>query len=149
MRVQKRHDSDKERTLFSPRQAQVLLLKFSGKSQSDIARILGTSRANVCVLERRAFEKAEQAKNTLRVFSQFKRKSYARVVIKAGTDVRAASRKVFNTADRHGIKINLTSLGVFNFIEKSRNAKDGKLVKTTEVLITGDGFLQEADERAH
>ena len=144
MRTVKKHDYG-GRTLFSPRQAQVLPLKFSGKSQSDIARLLGTSRANVCVIERRALEKVENARNTLRVFSQFKQKSYVKVPLSAGTDVRAAAQKIFKTADRHGIKINLTSLGVFNFVEKIRNARSGKIAKDTEILITGDGFLQEAD----
>ncbi len=58
-------------SFLTEQQIRILRLRAQGGlKQSEIAELLGTSRANVSILERRALRKIEKARNTLLLWEQ-------------------------------------------------------------------------------
>jgi Tfx family DNA-binding protein len=100
-------------------QIKVLELRKNGLTQEEIAKMLGTSRANISMIEKRAKENIEKAKNTLRIYRQI----FAPLVIniEKDTDALEIPKIVFKKADEKGIHIKYDTLGILEFIKK--NAK--------------------------
>lgn len=85
------------KSFLTEQQIRVLQLRAKGLKQSEIAEILGTSRANVSILERRALEKIEKARNTLLLWEQINSK--ISVEVKKGEDIFQVPEKLFKKAD--------------------------------------------------
>ncbi|WP_054840226.1 Tfx family DNA-binding protein [Thermococcus sp. JCM 11816] len=91
------------KSFLTEQQIRVLQLRAKGLKQSEIAEILGTSRANVSILERRALEKIEKARNTLLLWEQINSK--ISVEVKKGEDIFQVPEKLFKKADELGVKV--------------------------------------------
>ncbi len=91
-----------EKSFLTKKQYEILRLRAKGLKQKEIAEILGTSRENVSILEKRAKEKIERARITLELFEML---DPIDVEIKEGTNLYDIPKIIYREADRHGIHI--------------------------------------------
>ncbi|BAA29854.1 167aa long hypothetical protein [Pyrococcus horikoshii OT3] len=102
------------KTFLTEQQIKVLVLRAKGLKQSEIAKILKTTRANVSILEKRALEKIEKAKNTLLLWEQINSK--VNVNVKAGEDIFSVPEKLFKKADEAGVKVPYSTAEIIAFL---------------------------------
>jgi len=128
-------------TFLTEAQMRVLELRAKGLTQAEIARRLKTSRANICILERRARANIAKAERTVKLAARLS----APVVIelKPGDDILEAPRRLFKAADEAKVKVGLNTPEI---IARIREAAGGKLhgrsvVKQFELVLTADGDL--------
>jgi len=126
-------------TFLTEAQAQVLELRAKGLTQAKIARKLRTSRANVCILERRARDNIARAERTLKLAEKLR----APVVleIKQGDDILEVPKRLFKAADAAKI---LVKLGTPDIIAKIREGARDKLhgrsaTQSFDVVLTSKG----------
>lgn len=126
-------------TFLTEAQAQVLELRAKGLTQAKIARKLRTSRANVCILERRARENIARAERTIKLAAKLR----APVVlkIKQGDDILEVPKRLFKAADAVKIQV---KLGTPDIIAKIREGARDKLhgrsaTQIFDVVLTSKG----------
>ncbi|MFA4646712.1 Tfx family DNA-binding protein [Pyrococcus kukulkanii] len=120
------------KTFLTDQQIKVLILRAKGLKQSEIAEILGTSRANVSILEKRALEKIEKARNTILLWEQINSK--VQVKVRAGEDIFNIPEKLFREADKAGIKVPYSTAEIIAFLVKHAPVED-RLVKRDFTLF--------------
>ncbi|WP_421077376.1 Tfx family DNA-binding protein [Methanothermococcus sp. Ax23] len=122
-------------------QIKVLKLRKKGLTQEEIATMMNTSRANISMIEKRAKENVEKARNTLRIYNDIM--APVKLVVKEGVDVFDIPKMVFKTSDENDIHVNYSSLEILDLIHK--NAKDNidkRIVKKPFIInILEDGEL--------
>ncbi|WP_048150459.1 Tfx family DNA-binding protein [Palaeococcus ferrophilus] len=119
-------------TFLTEQQIKILKLRARGLKQSEIAELLGTSRANVSILEHRAMKKIEKARNTLLLWEQIN--SRISVKVRRGEDVLNVPKKLFDAADRAGIHVPYTTAEVIAFLVKEAPLED-RIVKRDFTLF--------------
>ncbi len=132
------------RGFLTERQLEVLKLRAEGLSQEEVARRIGTSRANVAILEARARSNISKARATLAALKTFGITFQA--VIKPGTHMVDIPRTVLDRADEANIKVKGNFLGIIEQIRFKARGKlrRGRVVKPIVVTILPDGdFLVE------
>ncbi|ACS89152.1 MAG: Putative transcriptional regulatory protein [Thermococcus sibiricus] len=141
----------KMKTFLTEQQLKILQLRAKGLKQSEIAEILGTSRANVSILEKRAMEKIEKAKNTLLLWEQLNSK--AAVEVKKGEDIFKVPEEIFKQADKVGIKVPYTTAEIIAFLVENapieeRIAKEDFILflDSHDKLRITESLLEELDE---
>jgi Tfx family DNA-binding protein len=102
------------KSFLTEQQIRVLQLRAKGLKQSEIAEILGTSRANISILERRALEKIEKARNTLLLWEQINSK--ISIEVKKGEDIFQVPEKLFKKADELGVKVPYSTAEIVAFL---------------------------------
>ncbi|WP_297487334.1 Tfx family DNA-binding protein [Thermococcus sp.] len=120
------------KSFLTEQQVRILKLRAKGMKQSEIAELLGTSRANVSILERRAREKIERAKNTLLIWEQINSK--VSVEVHAGEDVFDVPERLFSKADELGVKVPYSTAEVVAFLVEHAPVEE-RLVKRDFVLF--------------
>ncbi|WP_209475591.1 Tfx family DNA-binding protein [Thermococcus stetteri] len=110
------------KSFLTEQQIRVLQLRARGLKQSEIAEILGTSRANVSILERRALEKVEKARNTLLLWEQINSK--ISVDVKKGEDIFQVPEKLFRKADELGVKVPYSTAEIIAFLVEHAPIED-------------------------
>ncbi|ASJ17384.1 transcriptional regulator [Thermococcus chitonophagus] len=110
------------KTFLTDQQIKVLMLRAKGLKQSEIAEILGTSRANVSILEKRALEKIEKARNTILLWEQINSK--VRVEVRAGEDIFNIPEKLFKEADEAGVKVPYSTAEIIAFLVEHAPVED-------------------------
>ncbi|AEH06188.1 Tfx family DNA-binding protein [Methanothermococcus okinawensis] len=122
-------------------QIKVLKLRKKGLTQEEIAKMMNTSRANISMIEKRAKENVEKARNTLRIYNDII--SPVKLTIKEGVDVFDIPKMVFKTSDENDIHVKYSSLEILDLIHK--NVKDNinkRIVKKPFIInILEDGEL--------
>ncbi|MDI6643020.1 MAG: Tfx family DNA-binding protein [Candidatus Hodarchaeaceae archaeon] len=128
-------------TFLTEAQARVLELRAKGLTQAEIARRLMTSRANICILERRAKENIARAERTLKLAAKLR----APVVleVKQGDDILEVPKRLFKAADRAKIKVRM---GTPDIVAKIREGAGDKLhgrsaTKGFDVALTAEGEI--------
>ncbi len=128
-------------TFLTEAQARVLELRVKGLTQAEIARMLRTSRANICILERRARDNIARAERTLKLAAKLR----APVVLKVkrGDDILEVPKRLFKTADAAKIRVKLSTLDVISKIrEGARDKLYGRSVNQSfDVVLTSEGEL--------
>ncbi|MBW6517408.1 MAG: Tfx family DNA-binding protein [ANME-2 cluster archaeon] len=99
------------------RQKRVLELRMKGYTQDRIAKMLNTSRVNVSVIEKRAYQNIEKAKATLVEWEHLQ--ALVSITIVQDTDVMSIPRIIFNEADRAGIKMHGNTLDIITQIHET------------------------------
>lgn len=122
----------KMRTFLTDQQIKILRLRAKGLKQSEIAEVLGTSRANISILEKRALEKIEKARNTLLLWEQINSK--VTVEVKKGEDIFRIPDEVFKKADKLGIKVPYTTAEIIAFLVENAPIVD-RIAKEDFVLF--------------
>ncbi|WP_099209149.1 Tfx family DNA-binding protein [Thermococcus henrietii] len=102
------------KSFLTEQQIKILRLRARGLKQSEIAELLGTSRANVSILERRALEKIEKARNTLLIWEQINSK--VSVDVRRGEDIFNVPERLFEKADKLGIKVPYSTAEIIAFL---------------------------------
>ncbi|ASJ06105.1 Tfx family DNA-binding protein [Thermococcus pacificus] len=110
------------KSFLTEQQIKILRLRARGLKQSEIAEMLGTSRANVSILERRALEKIEKARNTLLLWEQINSK--ISLEVKAGEDIFTVPEKLFKKADELGVKVPYNTAEVIAFLVEHAPIED-------------------------
>lgn len=141
----------KMKTFLTEQQIRILRLRAKGLKQSEIAEILGTSRANVSILEKRALEKIEKAKNTLLLWEQINSK--VAIEVKKGEDIFRVPDKLFEKADEIGIKVPYTTAEIIAFLVDNAPIEDRIAKKdfvlfldTQDRLKVSEHLLEELEE---
>jgi Tfx family DNA-binding protein len=128
-------------SLFTERQLQVLQLRLRGLSQQEVADMLGTTRSNISILEKRAHQNILRAEQTLKQWMMIR----APISLKAnaGTDVFDLPKMIFEAADKRSLRLPVTSLDII--VQLRRKApgifKRRALEKDAEIFVTEEGEI--------
>jgi hypothetical protein len=126
-------------TFLTKAQIRVLELRARGLTQAEVARKLKTSRANVCILERRGRENIERARRTL----QFATKLHALAVmeLKPGDDLLQAPKQLFAKADAIKVEVKLDTPELIARIrERASDKLHGRTItERIELVLTAGG----------
>lgn len=110
------------KSFLTDQQIKILRLRARGMRQSEIAELLGTSRANISILEKRALEKVEKARNTLLIWEQINSK--ISLDVKAGEDIFTVPERLFKKADELGIKVPYSTAEIIAFLVEHAPVED-------------------------
>jgi Tfx family DNA-binding protein len=128
-------------SFLTQRQIEVLKLRRKGRSQQEVAEMMGTTRSNISIMEKRAHQNIARAENTLRRWTTIQAPVSLKVT--AGTDVFDIPARIFQAADRMSIQLPATSLDII--VQLRRGApelfKKRSLLKDIEIYVTEDGEL--------
>ncbi len=126
-------------TFLTPMQVKILKLRAKGHTQAAIAGMLGTTRANISITEKRARKNVEKANATLDLFRKIG--SPKVIEIKDGEDIFNVPKEVFSCATRCNIKVKENTLSLIDKIKRSVPDKiQGRVVKEKiEITILKDG----------
>jgi HTH-type transcriptional regulator, fmd operon transcriptional regulator len=140
------HESqEKGDSLLTERQVRVLKLRTQGCSQQEIADILGTTRSNISIVERRAHRNISRAKLTIHTWLMIQAPLSVR--ISAGTDLFDLPNIIFAAADQRGIQLPITSPDIIVQLKsKAPNIfKNRNIKKDADIYVaeSGDILVQE------
>lgn len=127
--------------LLTDRQKEVLRYRKAGLTQQQIADIINTSKANVCTIEKSAMENISRARETLEFFYSLDSKHLC--TIEKGQDLLDSIQRIFDEAEKVGIKVKYDTIQLMNRIrdeipEKNRSRY---IRNPIEVYIKDDGDL--------
>jgi Tfx family DNA-binding protein len=133
---------DPETSVLTRRQAEVLALRERGVRQSDIADLLGTSRANVSSVEASARDNVRKARETV-AFSEALA-APVRVEVTSGTDLYDVPELVYDACDAAGVKVNHSAPDLMKLVsDAAGDAVQGREVrKPLLVGVTSDGSVR-------
>ncbi|NMC09735.1 MAG: Tfx family DNA-binding protein [Methanothrix sp.] len=128
-------------SLLTERQLKVLRLRLQGLSQADVAEMLGTTRSNVSILEKRARQNIARAERTLQQWMMIR--APISLQVKAGTDVFDLPGKIFEAADRRSLRLPVTSMDIIVQLRRKapRIFKKRALERDAEIFVTEDGEI--------
>ncbi len=104
-------------TLLTDRQKEVLRMRKQGLTQQAIAERLGTSKANICTIEKSANENIRRAKETIEFLYTLDATELC--VIPKETDLMDIPKQIYAAAASSNIKIIYDTLGVINRVSSS------------------------------
>jgi len=126
--------------LLTERQLEVLKLRALGLTQEEVAKRLNTTRENVSILEKRAYQNIKLARETLAALKTFG--VAVSVVIKPGTHLVDVPRIVLNKADEANIKVKANFTRIYDEIrfKVSNKVKRTRVIRpiTVKILPNGD-----------
>jgi Tfx family DNA-binding protein len=141
---QKIADKDQEIDEFADsflteRQKKVLQLRRKGRSQQEVAEMIGTTRSNISILEKRAHQNIARARNTLRQWMTIQ--APISLNVPAGTDVFEIPARIFKAADERSIRLPVTALDIIVKLRKEAPDlfKKRALLETIAIFVTEDG----------
>jgi len=128
--------------LFTELQFKVLRHRMEGLSQDEIASMLGTTRENVTIIERRARRNIKLAEETLRAYKLLL--SVANIRVEAGTHLIDVPGILVKAGDKFGIKLKINFTRVYDEIRfKARDCISGsKVMKPFTIAIFRDGSVE-------
>ncbi|MCJ7445640.1 MAG: Tfx family DNA-binding protein [Methanotrichaceae archaeon] len=128
-------------SFLTKRQLQVLKLRVQGCSQQKVADLLGTTRSNVSILEKRAYQNISRAERTLQQWMMIQAPISLKVM--AGTDVFKLPSMIFQIADENAIQLPITSLDIIVQLKRkaSHLFRRRAVLKDVEIYVSSDGEL--------
>ncbi|WP_297499758.1 Tfx family DNA-binding protein [Thermococcus sp.] len=146
------------KSFLTEQQIKILKLRARGLKQSEIAELLGTSRANISILERRALEKVEKARNTLLIWEQINSK--ISIEVRRGEDIFTVPERLFQKADEIGVKVPYSTAEIIAFLVEHAPVEDrlarrdftlfldaNDRLRVSECLLEGIGKLKKPKKR--
>ncbi len=133
--------SEDEESFLTERQLKVLQLRSHGQSQQEIADILGTTRSNISILEKRAHENIQKAEHTLEQWMMIR--APISLKVSSGTDVFDIPDGIFKAADQKSIQLPVTSLDIITQLrlKAPQLFKKRAVPKDIDIYITSEGEL--------
>src|SRR5579875_635223 len=128
--------------LFTKRQFAVLKLRVGGGlSQLETAKKLGTSRSNVSMIESRAREKLEKARETLKAFESIVSRHFVKV--DKGMRLHDIPAKVLQEGGKYGIHLRSNIIDIIRMVKQAdpRSARTGTTTRELEFVFTQSGVL--------
>ena len=120
-------------------QIKVLKLRRKGLTLEEIAKLMNTTKANICMIEKRARENIEKARNTLKIYESIM--APLRITVREGTDVFQIPKMIYEECNKLNIHVKYNSLELLDLIY--RNMKDNidrRIVKKPFVVsVSEDG----------
>ncbi len=128
--------------LLTERQYEVLKMRLEGKTQEEVAKVLGTTRENVSIIEKRAWRKFRLAEYTLKIVKNLMAAS--EVHIPEGTHLINVPSMVVEAANKAGVKLKANFTLIYDEIRfKARACVEGtKIVRPIKVIIFKDGTFE-------
>ncbi len=127
--------------LLTERQRVILRHRRQGLTQQQIGDIIGTSKANVCTIEKSAFENVRRAHETI----QFMYTLDARFlcVIPSGADLLTVPDTIFHEASVRGVKVRYDTIGLINRLRDSvpEHVKARLVRDEIQVYLNDDGEI--------
>lgn len=129
------------RGFLTERQIQVLRLRRRGMSQEEVAALLGTTRANVSILEKRAMQNIDRALETLKQWKMIH--APVAVRIPEGTDLFALPGIIFREADTRGLKLPVNSIDILAGLKEiAPHLTRRRLIERSfDIYVTEDGEI--------
>ena len=126
-------------SFLTERQLKVLQLRLQGRSQQEVAELLGTTRSNISILEKRAHQNIQRAERTLQQWLMVR--APISLSAKSGTDVFALPKMIFAAADERSIRLPITSLDIIVQLRRKapRLFKRRALEQDAEIFVTVEG----------
>jgi Tfx family DNA-binding protein len=126
--------------VLTRRQEEILELRSKGLSQTTVSKLLGTTRENVALIERRIRRRARRDLESLA--SYLKAISIATVVLEKGFTIREAVDLVIREADKAGVKLKATTTELAETIKVLGSAAENRTInKRLYVFIGREGEL--------
>lgn len=128
------------RNIFlTERQLEILELKKTGLSQAEIARRLGTTRANISATEKTARDNIKKAKATLKLARMLEAGTWLK--IEKDTDLNDVPKKIYERAGSEGIHVNLDNPSLVAMLnnECAHKIKGRRIISDIEIAITDEG----------
>ncbi len=129
----------KSRTNLTTRQMEVLLLRKRGFTQEKVAKLLGTSRANVSIIERNAYKVVWEAQATIEAFESLHEDGV--FLVPSHTSLYDVPRLIFLRGDALGIKVKIDENGILSMVKSKGKLRQYRLVSPLSVRIKPDGQL--------
>lgn len=139
------HKVENMESFLTEIQIKVLNLRKRGHTQEEIAHMMGTSRANISMVEKRARENIEKAKNTISIYNDIIAPS--KIKIDKGMDVFDIPKIIFSKSDEDEIHVNYSSLQIMEYINQNakRYIKNRMVVEPFIVTILQNGEIHVHD----
>lgn len=122
------------RGLFTTNQFQVLKFRSEGLTQVQTARALGTSRANVSMIELRARRRLDQARDTIRAYESVL--SSHSVEVKRGTRLQQIPEIVLHEGDRYGIHLKSNIVDIIRMVKSLKPSCVAAGTTSRRILFT-------------
>jgi Tfx family DNA-binding protein len=128
-------------SFLTKRQIEVLQMRLSGLPQQEIAEKLGTTRSNISILEKRAYQNIARAERTLQQWMMLR--APISLQAKAGTDVFELPKEIFAAADEKNMRLPITSLDIIVQLRRKapRLFRRRALSKNIWIFVTEDGEI--------
>jgi Tfx family DNA-binding protein len=128
-----------EDSLLTERQLKVLKLRLQGLSQADVAEIMGTTRSNISILEKRAHQNIARAERTLQQWMMIRAPISLRAL--AGIDVFDLPKMIFEAADQRSLRLPVTSMDIIVQLRRKapRLFKKRSLEHDAQIFVTEEG----------
>jgi Tfx family DNA-binding protein len=127
--------------LLTKRQIEVLKMRQEGRSQQQVAEMLGTTRSNISILEKRAHQNISRAERTLQQWMMIR--APISLKVKAKMDVFELPKMIFAAADEKGLRLPVTSLDII--VQLRRKApqvfKKRALEEDAMIFVTEEGEI--------
>jgi len=136
--------------LLTELQYRVLELRLRrGLSQAEAARVLGTTRENVAIAERRALRNIELAERTISAYRYLLRA--AEVVVEPGTHLVDIPSMVVKAGDKENVKVAANFTRIYDEVRfKARNCIEGRrVVRPIRIAVLRDGSIEVICEPSH
>lgn len=128
-------------TLLTDRQMEVLRMRKQGLTQQVIAEKLGTSKANICIIEKSAHENIRRAKEALEFVHTLDAPLLC--TLEKGNDLMDTPRQIYAEAAPSGIKVRYDSLSLINRITSQvpEKVKGRRILDNISVYLNKDGEI--------
>ncbi len=136
--------------LLTELQYRVLELRLRrGLSQAEAARVLGTSRENVAIAEKRALRNIELAERTISAYRYLLR--VAEVVVEPGTHLVDIPSMVVKAGDTANVKVAANFTRIYDEVRfKARECVEGRhVVRPIRIAVLRDGSIEVICEPSH
>jgi hypothetical protein len=131
--------------LFNQKQLKILKLRARGFTQLEAAKDLGTSRANVSMIEWRARRKLEKARETIQAYEALQ--SSHTVSVEKGTKLAEVPLIVLHEGDKRHVHIKSDLIEIVRLVKALRPnvVREGKILRRLEFKINERGKLEVFD----
>lgn len=128
-------------TFLTERQLQVLRLRKERHSQTEIAKKLGTSRANISATEKMALNNIKRAKNTIELVKLIEAPIW--LTVEPNSDLNDVVKDLYQLADSEGIRVTHTFTSLAKTIQEkaSGRIRGRKILEKLDVAVARDGAV--------
>jgi Tfx family DNA-binding protein len=127
--------------LFNQKQLKILRYRARGFTQSETAKELSTTRANISMIEWRARKKLEKARETIEAYEALQ--SSHKLVVSKGTKLAEIPLLVLHEGDKHHVHIKSDIIDIVRLVRAAKPSavKDGKTIRPIVFTINERGKL--------
>lgn len=118
---------------------EVLILRKRGFTQEKVAKMLGTSRENICIIERNAYNTIRAAQATIEAFASLHEDGL--FLVPSRTSIYDIPHLILSRGDFLGIRIKLDTNSILALVKSKAKIRNYHLISPLVVRIKLDGKL--------